>query len=83
MNLRQDSKSPSPSSGSVDLAVLARRELIVVPNLKEGKDLEVDEDLNNVDLLVGDMIVIEVCSIAWKRREYLLNDRIQSRPSTT
>jgi len=42
---------------------LGRRELTVVQNLKEGKDREVGEDLNNVDLLVGDMTVIEVCSI--------------------
>ena len=33
---------------------------MVVQNLKEGKDLEVGEDLNNVDLL-GGTIVIEVC----------------------
>jgi hypothetical protein len=35
---------------------------MVVQNLKEGRDREVDEDLNNVNLLVG-TIVIEVCSI--------------------
>jgi hypothetical protein len=40
---------------------LDRRELMVVQNLKEGRDLEVGEDLNNVDLL-GGTIVIEVCS---------------------
>jgi hypothetical protein len=35
---------------------------MVVQNLKEGRDREVGEDLNNVDLLVG-TIVIEVCLI--------------------
>jgi hypothetical protein len=34
---------------------------MVVQSLKEGRDREVGEDLNNVDLLRG-MIVIEVCS---------------------
>jgi hypothetical protein len=48
---------------------------MVVQNLKEGKDLEVGEDLNNVDLL-GGMIVIEVCSIFQKGKEWWLNDRI-------
>jgi hypothetical protein len=34
---------------------------MIVQNLKEGRDREEDEYLNNVDLLGGDMIVIEVC----------------------
>jgi len=53
-------------------------ELMVVPNLNEGRDREVGEDLNNE--VVGGMIVIEVCSLlSWKIE---LNDRIQSRPTT-
>jgi hypothetical protein len=47
---------------------LDRRELMVVQNLKEGRDREVDEDLNNVDLL-GGMIVIEVCSLLLQHEE--------------
>jgi len=37
---------------------------MVVQNLREGKDREEDEYLNNVEVLVGGMIVIviEVCS---------------------
>jgi len=47
-------------------------ELTVVQNLREGKDQGEDEYLNNVEVLVGDMIVIviEVCSLSdvgnWK-----------------
>lgn len=33
---------------------------MVVQNLREGKDQEEDEYLNNVEVLVGDMIVIVI-----------------------
>jgi hypothetical protein len=47
---------------------LERTELIVVQNLKEGRDREVGEDLNNVDLLGVVMIVIEVCFLSLQHK---------------
>jgi len=52
--------------------------LMVVQNLNGGRDREVGEDLNNEE--VGDMNVIEVCSLFILEIE--LNDRIQSRSPT-
>ena len=64
MNLLQDSESPSGQSLRFnewnDLAISRKRELMIVQNLREGKDQEVDEYLNNVVVLVGVMIVIVI-----------------------
>jgi hypothetical protein len=46
---------------------------MIVQNLKEGRDREEDEFLNNVEVLVGDMIVIEVHPLpSYTKRRWLM-----------
>ena len=49
---------------------------MIVQNLKEGKDQEVDEYLNNVEVLEGDMIVIVIEVRLPLSKEIKLTDRI-------